>query len=119
MNKALLGIVIILFFNILGEVVAHFILPILPGSIIGMLLLFAGLQLKIIKEHWVEPVIRVVMKNLPVLFLAQSVGIITLFDLIKNDIWAIILAVVLSTVGVITCVGLSLNVFSKDERDTK
>ena len=119
MNKALLGIVIILLFNVLGEILAYFVLPILPGSIIGMLLFFGSLQLKIIKEEWVEPVIKVVLKNLPVLFLAQSVGIITLFDVIKNDIWAIIIAVTLSTIGVICCVGLSLNTFTKDEGNSK
>ncbi len=115
----MLGIVIILLFNVLGEVAAHFLLPILPGSIIGMLLFFLALQLNIVKEKWVEPTIKAILNNLPVFFLAQSVGIITLFDVIKNDIWAILIAILASAIGVILCVGLSLNTLIKDEGDSK
>ena len=115
MNRALQGGLILLLFNLAGEVVSYFLLPIMPGSVIGMVLLFIGLQTRLIKEQWVAEVVGALMKNLPLLFLAPTVGIIALFETIKQDIIAITLSVVVSTIAVLICVGVTLQHITKDD----
>lgn len=113
MPKPIIGVLVLLAFNLLGEIMSHFALPILPGSVVGMLLLFVALQLKLVKEVWIASLVHVIMKNLPLLFLAPAVGVITVFDLIKDNIWGILLTIIISTVCVIAAVGLTLNTFTK------
>ena len=118
MSNVLIGIMILLLFNTLGEVVSLYVAPVLPGSVIGMILLFVALQLKIVKEQSIEAVVKVIMKNLPILFVAPAVSIVALFETIGGDIWGVLVALFISTVAVIVAVGVSLNLMSKDERDS-
>ncbi len=113
MNKALLGVAILLLFNTIGEIASHYLIPMLPGSIVGMVLLFVALQLKVVKEEWIASLVDTIMKNLPILFLAPAVGVITLIDIIRDDIWGVATALVVSTLAVISVVGLTLNAFTK------
>ncbi len=113
MNKTLRAILVILLIYFIGEIISHLLLPILPGSIIGMILLFISLQLKIVKEEWISSLVDTIMKNLPLLFLAPSIGIFTIFDSLKDDIFAICIAAVISSLGVIISVGFLLDKFTK------
>ena len=111
MNKTLKAIFIILAVYFIGELISIFIKNILPGSAIGMLLLFICLQAKIIKEDSIASLVDAIIKNLPLLFLAPSVGIITIYDSIKDDIIAITTAAIISSIGVIITVGFLLEKF--------
>ena len=113
MNKTLRAIFVILLIYFIGEAISHLFLHILPGSVIEMVLLFIALQLKIVKEEWISSLVDVIMKNLPLLFLAPSLGILTIFSSIKDDIFAICVAVIISLVGVIISVGFLVDKFTK------
>lgn len=56
----------------------------IPGSIIGMMLLFAALTLKVIKRDWLSLGSSFLLKNLPLLFVPATVGIIDYFELFKG-----------------------------------
>lgn len=56
----------------------------IPGSIIGMILLFAALTLKVIKRDWLSLGSSFLLKNLPLLFVPATVGIIDYFELFKG-----------------------------------
>ena len=52
--KILIKIFFIFFFYSLGECIAHLTGDYVPGSVIGMVLLFVALQTKLIKEEQVD-----------------------------------------------------------------
>lgn len=56
----------------------------IPGSIIGMLLLFMALTLNVIKREWLSLGSSFLLKNLPLLFVPATVGIIDYLDLFKG-----------------------------------
>ncbi|AOA00181.1 CidA/LrgA family protein [Carnobacterium divergens] len=96
----------ILSFSFLGEVLSKvFTLPI-PGSVIGMLLLFLALQFKLLKVKDVETVGGFLLGNLSILFLPAGVGIMVYFPVIKDTWWLLLIISLLTTAFTIGFVGL-------------
>lgn len=88
----------ILIFSILGEMIANAISLPFPGSVIGMLLLFLSLELKIISLNKIEKVGNFLLANLAILFIPAGVGIMTKFNLIKNIWLSFLLLNVITTI---------------------
>ncbi len=88
----------ILIFSILGEMITKAICLPFPRSVIGMLLLFLSLELKIIELKKIEKVGNFLLANLAILFIPASVGIMTKFNLIKNIWLSFLLLNVITTV---------------------
>ncbi len=87
----------ILGFSFAGEVISNvFQLP-MPGSVIGMLLLFCALQFKFIKVHQVEKVGAFLLENLSILFLPAGVGIMVYFPIIRKNWWLLLLITFITT----------------------
>jgi len=105
MSKSLTGIAIILFFLALGDAASYYLLPVIPGSVIGMGLLFLALQLKLVSEEPLEKVVGFIMKNMSLLFLAPAVGIMEAMSLLGHNLLSIVCVVVLSTVLTMVAVG--------------
>lgn len=83
--------------SFLGEVISkvgH--LPI-PGSVIGMFLLFFALQFRILKIRDVEQVGSFLLGNLSLLFVPAGVGLMVSFHYIQHSWWILLLITVLST----------------------
>jgi holin-like protein len=60
------------------------LLPItIPGSIIGMLILFVLLALQIIPAKWVKPGCSVLIRYMALLFVPIGVGVMQYYDLLK------------------------------------
>lgn len=84
-------------------------LPI-PGTVIGMVLLFMLLYFKVIKLSSVEPAADVLLSNLAFLFVPPAVALITKLDLLK-DIWVQILTItVISTVITMVVTGYTADI---------
>ena len=94
----MLGLAILLFFNLLG-VVAHdyFFVP-LPGNVLGLLLLLVALSLRIVKLHWVEDAAGFLLRHMMVLFAPVIVGTLALTDLLAANYVPLIATVVFSTI---------------------
>lgn len=88
----------ILIFSVLGEMIAKTISLPFPGSVIGMLLLFLSLELKIIELKKIEKVGNFLLANLAILFIPAGVGIMTKFNLIKNIWLSFLLLNVITTI---------------------
>ena len=88
----------ILIFSVLGEMIAKAINLPFPGSVIGMLLLFLSLELKIISLNKIEKVGNFLLANLAILFIPAGVGIMTKFNLIKNIWLSFLLLNVITTI---------------------
>lgn len=103
--KIIKGIGILLVFLALGEVVSHFIGHFLPGSVIGMLLIFSALLLKIVKPEDIRTAADYLTGNMTILFVPAFAGIIDQWGLIKLHFWGWAAIIVLTTVLVMLSSG--------------
>ena len=105
MNKVLSGFFIILLFLLIGTALHHLLIPILPSSVIGMILLFIALQLKIVKEEPLDKVVSFMMSSMPIFFLPPAVGIMVALPLVSEHLMVISMATIISTIAIIVSVG--------------
>lgn len=82
--------------------VAH--LP-LPASIIGLLLLFALLQMGVVKKEAVEQVAKFMLDHLVLLVIPACVSIMQYMDIIRQDLWVLLVATIVSTFLVLLVTG--------------
>ncbi|WP_066158939.1 CidA/LrgA family protein [Halalkalibacter krulwichiae] len=74
-------------------------LPI-PGSIIGMLLLFLALLSKVLPVRFIEEGSALLLKHMPLLFLPVTVGILQFLDVFAGSGILLILITLISTIMV-------------------
>jgi holin-like protein len=96
---------IIFAFLALGELVVWLTDIPIPSSIIGMLLLTAALQFKIVKLHQVSGVADFLVKNLGFFFIPAGVAMISYFDVLRAQWFPIVVASAVSTVVVFAVTG--------------
>jgi holin-like protein len=104
--KMVKGIFIILLFYFIGESVSYLIKGFIPGSIIGMMLLFLALYLKVVKPANVDSTANAITKNMAIFFIPSGAGLITSFGVLSKFWASIIITCSVSTVLVIAVVGL-------------
>ncbi len=100
------GLFLILLFYLLGCLISALIGNFVPGSVIGMVLLFAALSLKWVRPGAVKRVATFLLDNMMLFFVPVGVGLITSYTLLSRYMLAIIVASLVSTVLVIAVVGL-------------
>lgn len=100
------GLFFILLFYFLGEAASILINGFIPGSVIGMVLLFLCLSLKIIRPDMVRDTATVITKNMAVFFVPPAVGLMAYAEIISQSAWAITLAIIISTVLTIATVAV-------------
>ena len=111
------GLFYILLFYFLGEVLSFLINGFIPGSVIGLVLLFLCLFFKIVKPEKVKDTATVITKNMAVFFVPPAVGLMAYAEIISKSIWAISLAIIISTILTIVVVALVQEHF--ENRKTK
>lgn len=104
--KILFQFFIILLFTFLGELISSILPFSFPASIIGLLLLFIFLVLKLVKVKHLDEVSNYLQKNMAILFVPLCVGVMQYFDIIKLNLIEIIVLLVVSTVVTFIVVGL-------------
>ena len=77
----------------------------LPGSIVGMLLLAAFLEMGWVKLEWVKNISDFLLSNLGFFFVPPGVALMLNFDTIARDFWPITIATLVSTVLVLLSTG--------------
>ena len=90
-----LGFSIILAFLLAGELISALIGHFMPGSVIGMILLFLALTTKVIKADWIRSVSDFLTNNITILFVPSIIGIIDQWGIIRTNLitWLVIIAV--------------------------
>ncbi|MEN2767093.1 CidA/LrgA family protein [Ornithinibacillus xuwenensis] len=78
----------------------------LPGSVIGMLILFLLLITNVIKLKWIEEGTKLVVDNLALFFIPVTVGIMNYYELFAGKGFLLIVIVLISTVFVMAGSGL-------------
>ncbi|CEH29297.1 CidA/LrgA family protein [Aneurinibacillus migulanus] len=89
--------------NELGNlVVGIFHLPI-PGTLIGLLLLFSLLLTKIVPLQWIEEASSLLLKHLSFFFIPIAVGLMSYGDLLLHQGWLLFLLILVSLwIGIYT-----------------
>ena len=89
----------------LGEFIVWLTGIALPGSIIGMLLLTAFLQMGIIRLESIKGIADFMVGNMGFFFVPPGVALMLYFDVIKAEFLPIIVATLVSTVLVLVVTG--------------
>lgn len=79
----------------------------IPSSILGMLLLTALLETKVVKLEWVKGISDFLIANLGFFFVPPGVALMLYFDIIKAELLPIVVATLVSTVIVLVVTGLT------------
>ncbi len=107
MNRPpLKGIAIILLTYLVGEVLSLLIGGILPGSVLGMILLFVMLQCGVVAEATIEGVCGFVLRNMMLLFVPVTVGLMVSYKLLSDSWLGAVAAIAISTLMVFAVVGV-------------
>ncbi|AMA73095.1 MULTISPECIES: CidA/LrgA family holin-like protein [Aneurinibacillus] len=90
---------------VMNKLVDFFHLKI-PGSILGIFIIFTLLQTKIIRLEWVELGAKWLLAELLLFFIPSAVGIIKYKSVLVNDGVYVTMVIVFSTAIVMACTGL-------------
>ena len=85
----------------------------ISGNIIGMLLLFALLCAGVVKGETVRPAAKFLLGTMALFFIPFGVGLIESYEVIMDNIVAIVVATVVSTFAVIVAVGWAFQLLNK------
>lgn len=100
------GLVQILLFQGLGELITHFLLPLIPGPVIGLILLLGFLALRKNVNPSVDEVATVFSQHFGLLFVPAAVGVVMFWPQLKAHAVAIVAALVVSVVLTIAVTAL-------------
>ena len=91
---------------IIGEIIHKLLHLVIPGSIIGMILLLFLMQTGVVKEKDIKEVSDFLLGNLAFFFIPAGVGLITLSAILRDSWWKISVIIILSTIVVTAVTGL-------------
>jgi holin-like protein len=111
------GLVRILLFQGIGEVIAHFLLPLVPGPVVGLVLLLAFLVWRGRVSDGVELVSAAFVRYLGLLFVPAAVGVVMYWPHLRQQALAIAVALVASVVATIAVSALIAKVLSRGKPD--
>ena len=92
-----------------GITIQHWLGIAIPGSIIGLLLLFALLVSGLVPVEWVRPSAHLFIRYMILLFVPISVGLMVHFDMLLNNLWPILASAIGGTVLVLVSLGYVLD----------
>ena len=102
----------------IGELIVWLTGISIPSSIIGMLLLAALLQMKLIRLDWVKGISQFLIGNLGFFFVPPGVALMLYFDIIQAELLPIVVATVISTILVLVATGWTHQLL-KNKADNK
>lgn len=114
-----LQICILYIFSYIGTVIQNFFNLVIPGSIIGLILLFTCLSLKIVPVKWIENGAGFLLSLLMLFFIPTTVGVINYSSLFSFQGALFILAVLVSTILSLAIAGTAGQFFEKKAQKRK
>ncbi|MDU4857206.1 MAG: CidA/LrgA family protein, partial [Clostridioides difficile] len=103
----------------IGEYISSFIqgIILIPGSIVGMLLLFLLLQFKVLDLSSIENVSGFFLDNMAIFFIPAGVSLIKSLDLIRENVLVLLLVICLSTLIVMYTTGIIVEKMIKKKEE--
>ncbi|RLM25755.1 hypothetical protein BIY29_06725 [Brenneria alni] len=97
-----------------GNAISALLPLVIPGSIIGMLILFSLLASQILPAGWVKPGCHVFIRHMALLFVPIGVGVMSYYDLISQQFGPIVVSCLISTFIVMIVVGFSTQLMQRE-----
>src|SRR5260221_12360060 len=110
------GLVQILVFQGLGELITHFLLPLIPGPVVGLILLLAFLALRRSVNASLDEVASTFSQHFGLLFVPAAVGVWMFWPISKGLPVSVAVALVASVVLTIAVTALVLRALSRGSR---
>lgn len=95
--KQLMIILIAYFLGVVMQLALN--LPI-PGTVLGLIILFLALSFGIVKTEMIEDICEVLISHMSFLFVPAGVGLITSVDILKNNALSFSVIIIISTIVV-------------------
>lgn len=118
-------IALIATFSIIGEIISWLLTLIapsifIPGSLIGMILLFILLKTKVVKYEWIDSVTEFFLSNMGFFFVPAAVSVLEYYQVLA-PIWPkLLLIITISFLLTFSSIGLSVKLtLYLDERKKK
>lgn len=98
---------LIFLFSLIGEVLSILIASFIaiPGSVIGLVLLFLALQLNVLKVEQVDEVGTWLTSSMGIFFVPAGVGLMTNFGVLADTWWQLLIIMVVTTILMMIFVG--------------
>lgn len=113
--KYLTQLLYILLFTGLGELLQYLIPLPIPAAIYGLVLMLIALCTGLLKPEKIADTARFLINIMPFLFVAPAVNILRYWNIIRSDVVAICVIMVVSTIVVFTVSGLVTKLLMKKE----
>lgn len=92
------GLITLLVFQFLGECFVKLFELIVPGPVVGMLLLLIFLILRKNSFKSLDTAVFLHLRYLPLLFIPAAMGIVTQANIISKEFWAITISLLFGTI---------------------
>ena len=89
-----MGLLILMAFWQVGEGLVYWIALPLPGSVVGMLLIWGALAMKVLPLQWISETVDLLLKHLALFFIPPGVGLLREWGLITENMYPILLAAI-------------------------
>lgn len=99
---------IVLLIGLVGHILSTELSLLIPGNVLGMIILFTFLYFKVIKLHSVEKITDLLLYYLPFLFIPAGVGIIKNMEYIKGIYLQLTAVIVISTIVTMIATGITV-----------
>jgi len=110
--------ILILFSAVLHFGVDALRLPI-PGSVLGLIILFVLLQTKVIRVEWVDLGAKWLLAEMLLFFVPSAVGIVQYPELIVTSGVKLFILILIGTFIVMSCTGLLAQRFTSHKKEGK
>ncbi len=113
------GLLQLLVFQGIGELLARFVVPVVPGPVLGLVALLAWLQARGRVGEGLEAVAGAFSRHLGLLFVPAAVGVVMFVPQLSEHLPGLLLALVASVVATIGVSAWLLKVLSPREDGDK
>lgn len=113
---AMTGLFIILLFWLAGNALSTLTGGYVSGNIIGMILLFAALCLRWVRAETVRPAARFLLGAMALFFVPYGVGLMDSYLVILDNLWAIVISGIVSTLIVLLVTGRTFQSLDRRSR---
>ena len=111
------GLVLLLVFQFVGEVLSELLVLPIPGNVVGMALMLLALITGVVKEESLRQAADLLLSYMALFFVPAGVGVMLYFDLINREWVPIVVGTVFSTFAVMAVTGWTEKWLERTEAD--
>ena len=109
------GVLCIFLFLVLGELIVYLFNMPIAGSVVGMVLIFCALKLKVIQLKYVKSAADQFIKFMVLFFVPYGVGLMSFYGILKTNWLVIVVGTVISSILTLYVKGLIFQKMGKNE----